>query len=528
MALSQIIRQVCPSCGKVAVELTRVKLGSSSLITLQCGHMATEGSLGSADEVYEQIESSDGRKLMKYQIEGVKFLEAANARAILADMQGLGKTVQVCSLLKLHSKTLLKGVVVSPATIKEQWHHEIQRWCGLNGFRTQVIKSGKEFAAPGFDLYIITYDLLKNEKMFDYVGDDIKSVFIDECQNIKNHLSDRAKAVQRLCKNKNVEHIIPMSGTPIKNNAGEYFTVLNLVKPRLFPEYTKFIRDDCDSYENGWGFKVGGLKNPDDFAAKTKDFIIRRTKEGVLSDLPKFARRFQHVELDGKVKKVYQSLISELEDVLYDDKMDAMQSGAAKIAIMGKMRHIVGDSKVEVCSDSVLDFVDSCERKIVVFTHHDTVRNRLEADINQGLVERNLGSCLVLHAGLSSDGRAALITRFREDPLARVMIASTKVAGVGLNLQFCSDAIMLERQWNPADEEQAEDRFHRFGQTMPVNVNYMICSETIDEYFTELVESKRRIVAAAMDNREIAWDESSLMSELAQVLVTRGKKAWSL
>jgi len=526
MALSSIIKQVCPTCGKIAVELTRVKLGNSHLITLQCGHMATEGSLGSGDDAYTSIISSDGRSLMPYQVDGVKFLEAANARAILADEQGLGKTVQVCALLKLHSETLLPAVVVAPSTIKLQWHHEIVRWCGRQGFTTQVISSGKEFAAPGFNIYVITYDLLKNEKMFEYVKDDIKTVFIDECQRIKDHLSERAKAVQRLCKN--VEHIIPMSGTPIKNNAGEYFTILNLVKPRIFPGYTNFIEKECDSYHNGWGYKVGGLKNPDAFAEKTKDFIIRRTKDGVLKDLPEFSRRFQHVELDGKVKKVYMSLISELDDVLYDDDLSASERGASTIAIMSKMRHITGISKVEAAIDSVLDFVQSSNRKLVIFTHHQDVMELLAAGVNQGLNELGMSPCLKLHSGLNDNARTDMVKRFKENESCRVMIAATLVAGEGLNLQFCADAIMLERQWNPANEEQAEARFHRFGQENKVTVNYMICSETIDEYFTELVEQKRAIVAAAMDNKEIQWDQNSLMSDLAMVLVTRGKKAWSL
>src|SRR3954462_5961096 len=100
MALSTIIRQNCKVCGKIAVERSRINFGSSKLITLECGHVVTEEVIKSAD--YDSIVSSDGRKLMPYQIEGVKFLEQADARALLADEQGLGKTVQCNALLKLH------------------------------------------------------------------------------------------------------------------------------------------------------------------------------------------------------------------------------------------------------------------------------------------------------------------------------------------------------------------------------------------------------------------------------------------
>ena len=528
MALSSIIKQTCKVCGKIAEEASSMKLGDTRMITLKCGHMVSESAMNASGQLnYEDIVSSDGRKLMPYQIDGVKFMEKANARMILGDQQGLGKTVQICALFRLHREKLFPAVVEVKTTIAEQWRHEGLRWIGKDT-KIQVIKSGKEFAIPDFDVYIVTYDLAKNEKIWEHVKDEIKTLVVDECQVIKDHTSERAKAALRIAKFPNVEHVIPMSGTAIENNAGEYYTVLNMVKPQMFPYYSKFIENECDSYHNGWGYKVGGLKNPEAFALKTKDFILRRTKDQVLKDLPPKSRRFEHVELDGKVKRAYMALIKDLDDVLYDDKLDAGQSGAAKIAIMSKMRHITGISKVPAGIDWTQSFLEGTDRKLTIFTHHDLAMDGL----NEGLIpicqELGINPPLRFHAGLSQDKRDEMIASFREDPKSRLLIASTLAAGAGLNLQFCSDCVMFERQWNPSKEEQAEDRFHRYGQETPVTINYMICSETIDEYFTLLVEQKRAIVAAALDNKQIAWDQNSLMSELALILVTKGKKAWSL
>jgi SNF2 family DNA or RNA helicase len=169
----------------------------------------------------------------------------------------------------------------------------------------------------------------------------------------------------------------------------------------------------------------------------------------------------------------------------------------------------------------------SCDRKIVVFAHHHNVVTMLEKSLNNWLSDGGYEPCLNLNSSLSGEERQNLVVKFK-DTNARVMIASTLAAGEGLNLQFCSDAVMLERQWNPANEEQAEARFHRFGQINPVSVTYMLASETIDEYFTELVEGKRAIVTSTLDNKEIQWDQSSLLTELANILVTKGKKAWKL
>src|SRR5262249_22101315 len=153
------------------------------------------------------------------------------------------------------------------------------------------------------------------------------------------------------------------------------------------------------------------------------------------------------------------------------------------------------------------------------FTHHQDVMDLLAAEL------REVTNPLLMKGSLSADDRHRLTMKFKDDNASRVMIASTLAAGEGLNLQFCSDSIMMERQWNPANEEQAEARFHRYGQQNAVTVNYTICSETIDEYFTEIVEQKRAIVAGALDNKEIQWDQNSLMSDLAMILVTKGKKA---
>jgi SNF2 family DNA or RNA helicase len=521
LALSSIVKLTCNQCGKIAIEKSRIDLGTTKLITLECGHVITEDVMTSSGVAH----ILNNCTLWPYQVEGVQFLERANARALLADAMGLGKTIQVLALMKLHRKDLMPTIVISPTSATEQWHHEFRSKCGIQGFLCQVINSGKVMAAPGFDVYITTYDLIKNEKCFDLVKDQIKLVVIDECQRIKNHLSGRAKAVQKLCKN--VEHIIPLSGTPIKNHAGEYFTVLNLIAPRLFPHYANFIEKECDSYHNGWGYKVGGLRNPAAFREKTKDFIIRRTKDEVLPDLPPKTRKFFHCELDKKVNKAYAAALQELEDLYYKEDDNAFTRNSNMLAIMTKMRQVTAVGKVDQCVDFVTEFLLSTERKITIFVHHDIAITLLKEKLNSWMADGGFNPVLHLHSGLNTFQRQDLLAKFK-DTDHRVMILSTLAAGEALNIQFVSDTIMFERQWNPGNEEQAEDRHHRFGQENKVSVTYMIASETIDEYFTELVESKRAIVSSTLDNKEIQWDQDSLMSELADILVSKGKKAWSL
>jgi SNF2 family DNA or RNA helicase len=522
MAISKIIHVACQTCGKVFVEKSRIDFGDKLMLTGECGHMLFTDKVTTAFGY--DFTSTDGKQLRGYQIEGIKFAEQANFRCLIADEQGLGKTMQALGILRLHAE-IGPWLILTKTTLTHQWYKEIERWCAERKLIVQVLKSGLEKAIPGFDVYITTMDLVKTEGMFDLLPEPVPAVIIDECQGIKNHLSQRAKAVQEICKT--ATYVVALSGTPIKNHAGEYFTILNILQPTRFPTFQGFLNTYCDSYSTMYGPKVGGLANPELFKSATDDFIIRRTRAEAAPEIPIVDRQFFHVELDKRFNKAYAAALDELEELFYKDEDE--NTGTSMIAIMTKLRKITGISKVPAAVDYAIEFlVNEPERKLVIFAHHHDVVNALEMKLNAFLAESNLHTCLNLNATLSADKRAELVDRFKNNPHARIMIASTLAAGEGLNLQFCSRAVMLERQWNPANEEQAEGRFARIGQEDNIIVTYMLASETIDEKFTEIVETKRAIIANTLDGKEYQWDQASLMKELATVLVMKGKKKWTL
>lgn len=520
MALSSIVKVKCPKCDKVAVEKSRFVFGKTKLISLECGHSVAAEILQSKD--YSELTSSDGKmKLMPFQIAGVEFAEKAGCRVLIADEQGLGKTVEALALLKLHFTDLCPAVVATKATIKRQFMLAIKNW--MPEAKVQILYSGKEVAVPGFDVYVTSYTMLAKEEVWNLI--EPKTMILDECQQITNHLADRSKGAQKL--GKQCEHVIGLSGTPIRNHAGEYFTILNLIQPRLFPQYQKFIDDHCDSYSNGYNQKIGGLKNPTLFHELTKDFIIRRTQADVLPEL--FAlqqpRKFHHVELDRKFNKAYDALLQELDDLMYGENT-AMTLAAMRLAIMNKMRQITGISKTTECADYIADHVESTDRRIAVFAHHHAAIDTLELMTNKWLQNNGFDPCVMVRAGDDSSQKLSML----DSPKRKVLLCSGLASGEGMDgLQhLCSDMIVLERFWNPASEEQIEKRLVRMGQTKPVNLIYMIASGTIDEYFSDLVEQKRAIVSSTLDNKEIAWDSSSLLTELAALLVAKGRKPWKL
>ena len=119
------------------------------------------------------------------------------------------------------------------------------------------------------------------------------------------------------------------------------------------------------------------------------------------------------------------------------------------------------------------------------------------------------------------------LDKFRSDPNARVLVGNTLSLGTGHNLQVASECILMEREWNPSKEEQAEGRLPRPGQTADkITATYMTAVGTVDEYFATIVEKKRGIMSSTLDGADYKWDESSMIKELAEVLASKGGSKW--
>jgi SNF2 family DNA or RNA helicase len=549
------LKAKCPVCNKTAETEHTYKIGDKLVNKLFCGHLMNSDQLKCSSS--EHIRSLDGKSLYAFQNEGVKFIEESGARCLVSDEMGLGKTPQSICAIYMHPE-LQPFLVICKSSLKAQWQHEIMRWCGEDYF-AQVLDSPKDFPIPGLKAYILSYDILrrfaenrkkKGARAIDIMPEEfnntttetessqgkgklidliyklhIKTVILDECQQIKNTDSQRTVFTRTICKE--VDHVIALSGTPIKNNASEYFPVLNILKPEMFPRYSSFLMNECDSYFNGYGYKTGGLRDPERFLKKTESFIIRRTRDEVLPDLPKIRRSFQFHELSKEVEKAYIETFKQFRDEYNSVESDNMsfQDSGNILAFLSKMRHLSGLSKINPCIDYVMEIMGSTDDRVCIFTHHKDVAQILNDKLNTLFSELDIPPCARHEAGSSS------LETERSFEKSRVLICSTLAGGEGLNLQrLCRRFIMLERQWNPANEEQAEARFPRPEgmQTDFIDGVYMVAVGTVDEFFSEIVERKREIVGKTLDGKAVEWDQSSLIKELAETLSLSGGRRWSI
>jgi len=321
--------------------------------------------------------------------------------------------------------------------------------------------------------------------------------------------------VRRVVKGRKV---ITLSGTPWKNRGSELFPALNMMNPAVFYSEQKFKDNWVDYYWQGQYRKEGGIRRIPAFKELIKDFVIRRERSEVLPELPTVTRTKLYVKFTESQEEVYDEAVEEFMK-WYQDQAENI-SGMHILAAMAKMRHLVALAKIPATIEYVDEFVEDTDRKLVIFTHHIDVA---ELIVDQ-LKEKHGDEIPVLHikGGMNGEKRHELVTQFNESPRA-LMVASTLSSGEGLNLQTCSDCILHERQWNPANEEQVEGRFIRIGQESDkVSAVYahMEGLTAIDSNMDARNERKRAQYHAAMNKGEVQrWIEDTFAKELAESII---------
>lgn len=491
-----------------------------------------------------------------FQERGIYFAIEHDYKVLIADEQGLGKTVQGIGVLHYAMQhcfsKVFPALVLSPSAVKMQWMVQFLNWGGID-YIPQIIEDGKNPPILGFNIYIASYDILRRftkksqvTKMTKY-GHEIetterenpfydfpfKTVILDEVQKIKGD-SQRTEEVKRICAGKN---IIALSGTPIKNSAAEYYTILHMLNPNKFPTREGYLRRWVKiEYVNGYE-KYTGLWNPERFAEYTSDMIIRRTREEVKDEIglrvTKANRVFYHVDFESdKLKAAY--LAAEAEFIREMENKVKSKGPIEMIAKLAVMRHLVGLNKIQPTVDLAVEFLlENPAGKLVIFVHHQDVMQAVFTLLGKWCQDGGYKIPLMYHSGLNQSERFEMIAKFADDPKIPFVIGSTLAMGEGVDRlqEVCNDCIIAERQWNPANEEQAEGRLVRIGQKKGfVNATYPIASNTIDEYFTEIVEAKRRAMKETLEGKTAEWDETGLLSSLYEAILTKGrtktKRGW--
>lgn len=441
--------------------------------------------------------------LMPYQKAGVSYASSVG-RCLIADQMGLGKTVEAIAILEL--RDAFPAVVVCPASLKENWRREITKWLP---HRTVNIVSGKTDIVS-CDINIVNYDILY--KFVDAIKHlAINGVVLDESHYVKTSSSKRTKAA------KEIAALVPksgsvllLSGTPVTSRPSELVSQLEIMGMlSRFGGKWAFLKRYTGAHHNGFGWDTSGASNLLELNTKLRqNCYIRRTKDEVLKELPEKSRYIVHLEPSGKGQKEYTSAEDDLVLFLRENGYKSKDS-SEHLARTQVLKRLAAWAKMDAVEEWIDSFLESCDRKLVVFAHNVDVVDHLATK----------------YGGLRVSGRDSLEQRqhavdsFQTDTASRVIVLNLQAGGVGITLTAGSDVVFVQMGWTPAEHDQAEDRCHRIGQTNHVQAWYLLASNTIDEDIYYLVNAKRAIVDAVTEGDEV--EQQSLIKDLMKRLLDK-------
>lgn len=433
-----------------------------------------------------------GFRLDPFQRAGVAFCYA-RGNCLIGDEPGLGKTVQAIALANLVDAR--RVLVVCPANVRLHWQAFAKRWSTIPGVCTYPIFSAKNGVHPRCHYIIISYDILRNDSIQKTLAsEEWDLVILDEAHFLKTPDAKRTQAVFGAGRYRGggivgkAKRTLALTGTPLMNRPRECYTLAR----GLNWESIDFMSEDYFRNRfnpSGWGWEVQG-RLPELRARLRCNFMIRRLKSEVLTDLPDKRYEMTFIEETGAVRAVLAK-----EKLLHFNPERIFESTFDVDGEMSTVRREMGEAKAPLVVEHIKYLLDIVELpKLVVFAHH---RNVLDL-LNDALVQYGP---VMYRGGMTTSAKEMSRRAFISNPDCKIFLGQTDSAGLGLDglQEVASHVVFAEPSWTPGTNEQAADRCHRKGQHQSVVVQFLIAEGSIDELVLGVMLRKVGVIHVALD-----------------------------
>ena len=442
-------------------------------------------------------------ELRHYQKEGcdwLAFLYEHRFGACLADDMGLGKTVQAITFLAGLAEGIIPSrgterlphLIVVPPSLLFNWESEIARFYPT----FQVVTYAGQYRSADFtgaDIVLTSYGILQRDAELLAALSFHVAVF-DEAQQVKNINAATTGAARRI----NARFKLALTGTPMENHLGEYFSIMDLCVPGLLGSYPEFRRS----------IDIRGFGGVDTLIRRTRPFILRRSKQMIADELPPRVEADLYLEMNPKQRALYQKTVEEVKGAIAEAFQEKNPGQARMIALTAilRLRQIClcpslvssgskADSPKLECLVEQLSELRDEGHSVLVFSQFTSYLDIIE----EGLKRHKL-AFLRLDGSTPIPNRKELVTRFQKSDQPLIFLISLKAGGKGLNLTRATYVYHLDPWWNPAVENQASDRAHRIGQTAKVTVTRLLMRHTVEEKMMALKERKLKLYKALLDD----------------------------
>ncbi len=473
----------------------------------------------------------NGRKyrLREYQKNGYEwfwFLYENNLSGLLCDDMGLGKTYQSLALIDgvtLSQDRPLKFLIVSPTSVLPHWHEkltQLKKKVKIHLYYGSE-RNLKNIKKEKYSVVLTSYGILRND--LDILAEvPFELAIFDEIQTAKNKASLTNAALNQL----KSKVRIGLTGTPIENNLNELKALFDIISPDYLDSDHKFRKNYINPIE-----RVGNKAKLEELQKIIRPFMLRRTKNQVLQELPPKIEEIRKCELSSEQVKLYQDVINTRAQTLIAQLYRKTENipYIHIFAVLNYLKQICNhpSQMEEGCRDynkyqsgkwdlfcELLEESLNSGFKVVVFSQYLNMLALIEAY----LIDNNIEFATIKG---STRNRKEMIARFNTNPKCRVFTGSLRASGFGIDLIGGSVVIHYDRWWNAAREDQATDRVHRIGQTRGVQVFKLVTEGTLEEKIDRLIRKKKKLMDDLVKEDDANIIKSFSREDLIELLTFR-------
>jgi len=383
-----------------------------------------------------------------------------------------------------------------------------------------------------FNVILTTYEYIMKDKFF-LKKITWQYIIIDEGHRMKN---SKSKFTQTLGTQFNSVYRLLLTGTPLQNNLGELWALLNFLLPKIFnscEDFEKWFNQPFNSKPAATSEKSIDLNEEEQMLiihrlhTVLRPFLLRREKKEVEKELPNKVEYVIKVELSGWQNIIYEQI--KKKGILARDPSTGKIGSKALMNTMMQLRKICNhpylfldynnphfehiDEMIFKCSgkfellDRIIPKLLHCGHKILIFSQMTHLM-----DILQIYFDYKAYRHLRLDGNTKAEDRGTQMEMFnKENSEFKIFILSTRAGGLGLNLQAADTVIIFDSDWNPQMDLQAQDRAHRIGQKQEVRVLRLITNTKIEEDILSKASFKKnldeKIIRAGMYNTKYSEQE---------------------
>lgn len=467
-----------------------------------------------ADQI-DKILQDRGLFLYPYQRQGVEWL-AGRQGALLADDMGLGKTIQIITALPENAPV----VIVCPALVKGVWQREISKW--RPELKITVLSGRGSFRWPAAnEVIIVNYDILPNAKMVGYEA-VLYPEFLKDCPEGTILVADEAHLLKdpkslRVIRFRGMSNAVRKiagrtwlaTGTPLLNRAPELWCLLQAagLATEAFGSFSKFS-GLMGGHQGKFGMEWGSVQDPVAVGECLRKVMLRRLKSEVLTQLPTKTYRTIPVEIDAKLAKICDKVLSGFEQkgISLENAIETLRrTDGLAFDEMARARSLLAAAKVKTLMEFVESFEEQAEPLLVFSAHRAPIDNFIG---RQGWA--------VITGDTAPEERTEIEDRFQRGEL-RGIASTIKAGGVGITLTRACHVLFIDRLFTPAENEQAEDRVNRIGQTRGIFIHDLIADHALDRRVHELLTQKQEIIKNSVEMGRVDASAPVAISRPAEV-----------